>query len=333
MTMDQPCRILIVGAGSIGERQLRCFQQTGRARVSFCEPDAELRKTIADRYSVEGFSALEEALGATRFDGVVICTPAHLHVPLARTAMRAGAAVLIEKPLGVSLDGVDELLRLRDERNLTAAVAYVLRFSPALREARSFLQDGGLGRPMQATVAGGQHFPAFRPDYRKIYYAHHRTGGGAIQDALTHFVHAVEWLLGPTDTVFCDASRQCLEGVEVEDTVNAVARNGEVMVGYTYNQFQAANETSMWVHCERGSVVVEFHRQRWGVLRQGEEKWTWYEAPVPDRDTLFVAQANAFLDRIAGAAVDLCGLEEAARTLAFNLAALESARTGRRVEL
>ena len=43
-------RVLVVGAGSIGERHLRCFLATGRARASFVEVNGELRTTIAGRY-------------------------------------------------------------------------------------------------------------------------------------------------------------------------------------------------------------------------------------------------------------------------------------------
>src|SRR5688500_372349 len=101
--------ILIVGAGSIGERHLRCFQATGRADVSFCEVNPVLRKTIAERYQVEQvFDDLPRALDQNP-DAVVICTPAHLHIPMATAAAQKGIHLFIEKPLSTSLDGVDAL--------------------------------------------------------------------------------------------------------------------------------------------------------------------------------------------------------------------------------
>jgi len=82
--------VLIVGVGSIGERHLRCFGATGRAELSLCEVNPALRQTVAQRYGTKrAFSRLEEAL-AERPEAVVICTPAHLHVPLAIAAARAG---------------------------------------------------------------------------------------------------------------------------------------------------------------------------------------------------------------------------------------------------
>jgi len=71
-------RLLIIGAGSIGERHIRCFLATGRAAVSFVEPNSQLRSIIADRYSVAGFSSVDDAL-QNEFDAAVIATPANTH--------------------------------------------------------------------------------------------------------------------------------------------------------------------------------------------------------------------------------------------------------------
>jgi len=264
---------------------------------------------------------------------VVICTPAQTHIPLALTALTAGAGILIEKPLSVSLDGVEELRSEAARTKSFVAVAYVYHFVPALRAARDFLNSGAVGKPLQISVACGQHFPTFRPAYREIYYTRHETGGGAIQDALTHLVNAVEWIAGPTQRVSCEARHQFLEGVSVEDTVSASARNGDVLVTYSLNQFQAPNEVAFQIHCEQGSLKIEVHRQRWAVFDRKASAWDVRAAPVENRDDLFLAQSNAFLDGLEGKQTALCTLDEAIQTLKFNLAALESARTNRTVSI
>jgi predicted dehydrogenase len=326
-------RVLIIGGGSIGERHLRCFQATGLANVSLCEPNAGLRTTLGDRYNVPVFANFDDALAAETFDATVICTPAHLHIPLARQSLSANLATLIEKPLSTSLDCIDDLRCQRDQTGGVVAVAYVLRFLPALRAAREFIRSGELGRPRQVVSVSGQHFPTFRPAYREIYYSRHSSGGGAIQDALTHQVNAVEWIIGPTTSLFCDAAHQVLEGVEVEDTVHVATRHGDVLGSFSLNQFQAPNESHLWIHCEKGSVKVEGHSARWGTLGHGQEEWQWHAAPIKHRDDLFVAQASAFLAAMDGRDPPACTLEEAWQTLIFNLAALESARSGQRIDL
>lgn len=322
-------RILIVGCGSIGERHLRCFQRTGRAELAVCDVNESLLATVCQRYQVPGFRDAAAALAAGQYDGVVICSPAHTHVGIAVQSLGHGAGVLIEKPLSTRLDEVEALRSAVAAAGKFAAVAYVYHFIPGVVAMREFLRGGTLGRPLQVAVVAGQHFPTFRPAYREIYYARHETGGGAIQDALTHMANAVEWLVGPTVRLCCEAAHQALEGVTVEDTVCVAARNGDVLVSYVLNQFQAPNEITILVHCADGSVRYEGHEQRWSVFRRGEPGWTHHAAPIAERDDLFVSQAQAFLDGLEGKPTALCTVEEAVQTLKFNLAALESARTGK----
>lgn len=325
--------ILIIGCGSIGERHLRCFQSAGCADVMACDTTPEALARVTRKYGVTGFSDPDEALAARHHDGIVICTPAHTHIDLAIMALGRGAGVLIEKPLGTSPAGIGALREAASASGRFAAVAYVYHLMPWILGAREFLRGGEMGRPLHAILSAGQHFPTFRPAYRDIYYARHESGGGAIQDALTHAANAVEWLIGPTTRVFCDAAHQALEGVTVEDTVNVIARNGDALVSYALNQFQAPNEMTLQIHCEGGSVRVDGHEQRWSVFRRGDDAWEHHGTAPLERDELFIAQARAFLDGLRGRPTVLSTLEEAARTLKFNLAALESARTGKAVEI
>jgi predicted dehydrogenase len=320
--------ILIIGCGSIGERHLRCFQHTGRCSVSACDTNPALLAAMQKGYGVPVYASLDEALSKSRFDAVVICTPAHLHLPIAMKALFLGLHVLIEKPLAIDTVLVSQTREALFQSQRFLGVAYVYHFMPWIGAARAFLSSGEIGKVLHASSTAGQHFPTFRPAYRETYYARHEHGGGAIQDALTHVVNVVEWLIGPCTRVFCDAAHQALKGVTVEDTVNIAARHGEVPVSYVMTQFQAPNENTILINGERGSVKIETHQQRWGFMKHGEKDWIWQQTPPLERDTLFTAQANAFLDGIEGKTTPLCTFEEAVQTLKFNTAALKSAETG-----
>ncbi|MEO6740629.1 MAG: Gfo/Idh/MocA family oxidoreductase [Chthoniobacteraceae bacterium] len=325
--------ILVVGCGSIGERHLRCFQRTSRARVAVCDANTALLDRVAGQYQVDHFPTLDAALDARRYTGIVICTPAHTHLDIALAGLRHGAGLLIEKPLSTGLEKVPAVQAEIARSGKFVGIAYVYHFMPWIQGARKVLTSGELGTPLHVSVTAGQHFPTFRPAYREIYYARHDSGGGAIQDALTHIANAVEWLIGPTTRLFCDAAHQSLEGVTVEDTVSVAARNGRVLVNYALNQFQAPNEMTMQIHCEGGSVKIEGHEQRFGIFRRSTDAWEWHKTAPLERDNIFIAQANAFLDGLHGKPTDLCNFDEAVRTLKFNLAALESARGGKAVEI
>jgi predicted dehydrogenase len=325
--------VLIVGCGSIGERHLRCFQSTGRAMVAACDVDPALLQTISASYGVPVFNDWKRAIADPAYDVALIATPAHLHVPMAMEALRNGKHVLLEKPLAQSLAGVSELLELRDRSGLKVGVAYVYRVLPYMMEAGKFVANGGLGPVRQVSVVTGQPFHLHRPAYARTYYRDRQTGGGAVQDALTHFVNWVEGVIGPADTVLCDAAHLMLPEVEVEDTVHVSARHGAVMANYTLNQYQAPNETTIQFQCSGGSVRIDIHDERWGTFAYGDQAWTWRRLPTPEpvADTPYIDQAIRFLDYLDGDGPCDCSLEEAVHTLKFGLAAYASNATGRRV--
>ena len=317
-------RVLIIGVGSIGERHLRCFQTTGRATLSLCETNAELRRRVADQYGVDRvFADLDAAIGDSP-TAAVIATPSPLHISMATQLAAAGAHLLIEKPLSTSLEGIDALQALIRSKGLQAAVAYVWRAHPILREMKEAIDSGQFGRPLQLLAFCGQHFPTFRPAYREIYYTDHALGGGAIQDAMTHMLNAGEWLVGPIDRLTADAAHMALEGVEVEDTVNVLTRQNGVLGSYSLNQHQAPNEIAISVVCQRGTCRFEVHNNRWQSMASPGDEWVVRQHAPLERDTMFIAQANAFLDAVEGREQPLCTLDEGVQTLRCNLAALKS---------
>jgi predicted dehydrogenase len=322
--VSQRKSILIVGVGSIGERHLRCFQATGRADVSLCELNPVLRKTIAERYQVERvFDDLERAL-ENKPAAAVICTPAHLHIPMALSAARRGIHVLIEKPLSTTEEGIDGLRNEIAKNKLVAAVAYVYRAHPALAAMRNAILSGRFGEPVEIVGKFGQHFPFYRPAYRETYYKHRATGGGAVQDALTHIINAGEWLVGRTTELVADAAHKVLEGVNVEDTVHLITRHQNVLGSYALNQHQAPNEGALTVICKKGTARFETHTSRWRWQIDPGDTWHDEATEKLERDTLFIRQAESFLNAIEQKQPPLCSLDEGVQTLRVNLNILRS---------
>lgn len=330
--------ILVIGGGSIGERHVRCFQRTGRADVSLCEINDEVRGRVARDYALSRtFATLDEALAGHSDDGsfeaAVICTPAHLHIPMARQLAERGLGLLIEKPLSTSEDGIRELAKLVEAKSLPLSLAYVMRHHPGLIAMKAALDEGRFGRPVQIVYVGGQHFPFYRPAYREIYYTRRETGGGAIQDGLTHTMNAAEWLVGPVTRLIADADHCVLEGVDVEDTVHVMTRHGNatnpagILGSFSLNQHQPPNEMTLTVICDRGVIRFEGHRLRLLSCVEADSNWTVEAEFQLERDDLFVAQADAFLDHLEGKAEASCPLDEGLQTLRVNLAALRSLET------
>lgn len=324
---DPTLRILVIGTGSIGERHVRCYLATGRAKIGICEINDDLRNAVTERYGIaESFNDLAQAL-ACSWDAVLIATPAHTHIPIALQAARAGFHLIIEKPLSTSIDGIDELQHVVAEKKLFNAVSYNYRAHPGVVSMKAAIDSGRFGRPLQLYSVMGQNFPTYRPAYRTIYFADRKQGGGAIQDAITHTFNLAEWLVGPITRIAVDAAHLALDGVMVEDTVHAMARHGSVMASYSLNMYQQPNDSNLTIVCEKGTVRFSLHEKRWRYMLEPDGTWVDEVHELAERDTWYIHNANAILDGLAGKAPAPCTLEEGIQTLRVNLAALRSMET------
>ncbi|HOX39594.1 MAG TPA: Gfo/Idh/MocA family oxidoreductase [Candidatus Brocadiia bacterium] len=328
-------RILIVGCGSIGERHLRCFGRLGGVETSICDPRRERLAQLKERYNVR--AAFEDWDSAPHgdFDAVAICVPAHLHIPFAVRALKSGCHVLLEKPLSTSTGGVAELAGVLQESARTLMVAYVYRAMPPMDWMKRQLEAGAIGKLLSAVVVSGQNFTFFRPDFRDIYYAKHETGGGAIQDGVTHLINLIEWFAGPVSRIGCVAERLWIPDVQVEDTACVIMRfhDAPTLASITMNQFQAPNDTRVELCGSEGNLRYDSAVGRAGILRRGDSQWKWESPAMGERDDGFVIQAQRFVNATLGKAQPTCSLAEAEHTLKACLAALESARTGSFIEV
>jgi predicted dehydrogenase len=320
--------ILVVGTGSIGERHVRCFQRSRRAKISICEPNAELRNTVAKRYNVEqAFSELDRALEERAFDAAVICTPAHVHVPIAQNLAEHGINLLLEKPLSTTLVGLEQLSSTIKQRNLSCVVGYTWRSHPAALTMKQLIDSREYGNPVQIVATSGQNFPLYRPSYLSSYYPSHQTGGGCIQDSLTHILNLSEWLAGPVTSISADAANKKLESVDVEDMAHCMTRHETIYGSFAQNQFQAPNETTITVVCEEATLQMRTHECDLRVMCQPDSPWVVKKFRPLERDDAYVSQAMAFLNVLDGKGEPRCTLAEAWQTLKVNLAALKSVRS------
>jgi predicted dehydrogenase len=133
----------IVGTGFIGAVHSRSARLAGGRLVGVAASTPDSARAAATRLHAErGFDSAEALVESDDVDVVHICTPNHLHVPLAQTALRAGKHVICEKPLALDDDGASVLVELATRLDLQGAVPFVYRYYPMVRELRERLTNG-----------------------------------------------------------------------------------------------------------------------------------------------------------------------------------------------
>jgi predicted dehydrogenase len=139
-----PLRVGLVGTGFIGTVHAHAARVAGAElrRVAGSSPESSAR--AAGRLGGVASTA-EEAVTADDVDVVHLCTPNHLHAPLAELALRAGKHVVCEKPLATCAADAARLVALAAETGRVAAVPFVYRYHGTVREARARVARGDTG--------------------------------------------------------------------------------------------------------------------------------------------------------------------------------------------
>jgi predicted dehydrogenase len=143
-------RVIHVGLGGRGGHWLDYLKErTDIVPAAFVDASAAILGQVKARPGYEGglfFERLDEALRAVQADFVLIATPSFLHAPQALEALDAGLAVLVEKPLGLTLQEATAVMRRAHAAGRPVVVAENYRFFQAERTLRAFLQSGAAGR-------------------------------------------------------------------------------------------------------------------------------------------------------------------------------------------
>jgi uncharacterized membrane protein YesL len=160
----------IVGAGTIGKvHAAELAGVEGVELVGVVEPSGEDGRELARSHGTEWDPDLEGLLARDDVDVVVLCTPSGLHADGAVAAARAGKHVISEKPMAITLDGVDRMIGACREAGVTLSVIFQYRFNrDALRMKRA-LDAGLFGRPVLCNALVHWYRDAERQMTARIY--------------------------------------------------------------------------------------------------------------------------------------------------------------------
>jgi predicted dehydrogenase len=152
---------------------------------------------LGARFDVpEAYDDIEEVLKYTRPDAVVICTPNHLHEIHVAAALSAGVHVLCERPLSLTYEGVEQVLKAAERYGKRVMVAMNHRFRTDVQAVRGFLAGGELGTIDM--IRGGWF--TFQPTATRQQLGWRlrraEAGGGAMLDLGLPLIDLGLWLAG-----------------------------------------------------------------------------------------------------------------------------------------
>jgi predicted dehydrogenase len=140
-------RAAVIGTGFMGRVHARAIRVAGGRVVGVAGSSPEKARAALGPLGAErAYDDPEALIARDDVDVVHVCTPNHLHAPLALAAIAAGKHVVCEKPLSTDAATAERMAAAAAEAGRTATVPFVYRFHPMVREAREKVRSGAVGR-------------------------------------------------------------------------------------------------------------------------------------------------------------------------------------------
>ncbi|HYZ64159.1 MAG TPA: inositol 2-dehydrogenase [Acetobacteraceae bacterium] len=182
-------RVAVLGAGRIGKIHAANVAASRRADlVAVADPFGSAAEVLAAELGCEASRDPVAVIGREDVDAVVVGTPTDTHVDLMLQAVRAGKAVLCEKPIDLDIAKVDTAVAEIERLGGRVMVAFNRRFDPSSRRLRQAIESGEIGEVRQVIITSRD--PGMAP---REYIRH---SGGIFRDMVIHDFDMARWLLG-----------------------------------------------------------------------------------------------------------------------------------------
>ena len=199
-------RIGIIGLGMIANgRHIPELKNVKECKITaICDIDENKLKTVGDGLEIPEeyrFTDYNDLINCSEVDAVEICTPNHLHVPMATAAVKAGKALNIEKPLSIDLPSCEMLKTALKENSVPNMMSFTYRFMPAIRYAKWVIDNGHIGDVLNVDVEYFKDSGFIEGRRLEWRFEKEKAGTGVLGDLGVHLIDMAELLAGKITSV------------------------------------------------------------------------------------------------------------------------------------
>lgn len=324
-------KVGLIGAGTMGRVHSAAYGRLANAQLTtICDLRPEKAQKLAGP-GVKVVTDYREILEDPEIDVVDVCLPTYLHKEVVLEAAAAGKHVFCEKPIALSVEDAEDMVKACEQANVKLGVGQVVRFFPDYAKVRDLLATGRIGDPKVIRTSRGGSFPRWSEDN---WYGDYTKSGGPIVDLIIHDFDWLLWLFGPVKRVFAKSvGKQETPDGELLDHALVTLRfeNGIIahLEGSWAQPVGTPFSTSFEIAGTKGLYEYSKEQATPLLLRtaQGEEMAQFVpESPLALEP--YTAQLKAFIEAVVeDTAVPVPG-QEAIVALEVALAARRAAETG-----
>lgn len=217
-------RFGLIGYGAWGGHHARAITSVPGAELVAIAAhlEASCQRARADHPRAHIHPDYRAMLDQEQLDVVDVVLPSHLHHAVAADVIRSGRHLLLEKPMALTLEECDDLIRLAREHRRILAVGHELRLSSLWGKVKELVDGGAIGQPLYALVE------LWRRPYRLgsggWRYDINRVGNWILEEPI-HFFDLARWYFAATGeptTVYAAANGKRPDHPELHDNFSAI---------------------------------------------------------------------------------------------------------------
>lgn len=184
-------KVSIIGCGDMGRTHAAGWAFRDDAEiVSVCDPMEDRRSAMVEKTGATGYAEYQDAIVHDGVNVVSICVPVCFHSEVACFAAEHGRHVLSEKPIALTLDQADAMIRAANENGVLLSTSFQYRGFSRIQKLRQLIRDGAFGGPVFV------RFTDIREVRPKLAMHRRSMNGGPVIDMAGHFFDLIRYLTG-----------------------------------------------------------------------------------------------------------------------------------------
>jgi len=226
--------------------------------VAVTDPDQARMQEANAKFGCAMHSSFDALINDPNVELVVVATPSKFHASNTISALKAGKAVVCEKPFATSANEADQVLKVADETGKLVAPFQNRRFAPDFRKVQEILASGKLGRITQIRCC--VHSFGRRWDWQTL----REFGGGELNNTGPHFLDQLLELLGEGEPeIFCHLDRALTSG-DADDCAKVILRiPGRPLVELEISKANAYPQKNWTIMGTSGSLTGSITELSW----------------------------------------------------------------------
>jgi len=292
---DDAVKFALVGCGRISQVHFTVLGQEPRADlIAVADVDSTAAEGAAEAFGAQAYTDPVRMIEAEKPDAVILCTPPNTHRELATAALAAGAHVLCEKPLAITVADAGAMVEAARTADRTLMMASKFRYMDSIIKARAILQSGILGE----VILFENEFCAHVDMRNRWNSVASIAGGGVLIDNGSHSVDIVRYLCGPIQSLQALRGKQW-QDIEVEDTCRVFARCEDGTTASIDLSWSIHKENAHFIHIYGTEGTLEIGWQGSRYRQSSKLDWVPFGSNY-DKFQAVGSQLANFIDTILG---------------------------------